>query len=156
MAVCDANYRFLLFDFGQCGSNNDSDVLLNSKMGEQLERNEFHIPSASSLHGCAFDPFPYFLVGDKNKFSKHFICIIVISFSSHFLFLQVDCNFATHFFLCISFSVVGWSLICCRRLLLKKSFVVGNSMRAAAVLSIFYQVHERHIRNGSLWPQKPI
>ena len=65
MAVCDANYRFLLFDFGQYGSNNNSGVSLNSKMGEQLERNEFHIPSASSLHGRAFDPFPYFLVGNK-------------------------------------------------------------------------------------------
>ena len=65
MAVCDANYRFLLFDFGQYGSNNDSGVLLNSKMGEQLERNEFHIPAASSLHKCAFDPLPYFLVGDE-------------------------------------------------------------------------------------------
>jgi len=65
MAVCDAKYKFVLFDFGQYGSNNDSGVLLNSKMGEQLERNEMHIPDAITLPGCPCDPLPFFLVGDE-------------------------------------------------------------------------------------------
>ena len=63
MAVCDANYRFLFFDFEQYGSNNDSGVLLNSKMGEQLERNEFHIPAASPWKHIRSSS--YFLIGDE-------------------------------------------------------------------------------------------
>ena len=63
--VYNANYRFILYDFGHYGSNNDSDVLLNSTMGELLETNKFQIPDATTLFGWAYDSLPYFLVGDE-------------------------------------------------------------------------------------------
>ena len=65
MAICDAHYRFIMFDFGQSGSNNDNGILLNSAMGKQLEQNALGIPSAACLDGCKYDPSPYFLVGDE-------------------------------------------------------------------------------------------
>ena len=65
MAICDAHYRFIMFDFGQYGSNNDSGILINSAMGKQLEQNALGIPSAACLDGCKYDPLPYFLVGDE-------------------------------------------------------------------------------------------
>ena len=65
MAICDANYRFLMFDFGQYGSNNDSGVLLKSKMGQQLEQGQLQLPAATRLDGCDYDPLPYYFVGDE-------------------------------------------------------------------------------------------
>ena len=35
LAICDAKYCFTMCDVGQYGSNNDSGVLLNSKMGKK-------------------------------------------------------------------------------------------------------------------------
>ena len=63
-AVCDANYCFLMYDLGQYGSNNDSGVL-KSKMGKQLAQENLNLPCASTLEDCAYDPLPYFLVGDE-------------------------------------------------------------------------------------------
>ena len=65
LAVCDANYRFIWYDFEQYGSSNDSGVLFNSTIGELLETNKSQIPDATALFGCAYDPLPYFLVGDE-------------------------------------------------------------------------------------------
>ena len=65
IAICDAHYRFIMFDFGQYGSNNDSGILFNSATGKQLEQNALGIPSAACLDGCKYDPLPYFLVGDE-------------------------------------------------------------------------------------------
>ena len=49
-----------LFDFGSYGSNKDCGLLLNSLMGEGLEKNVLNIPEDEPLHGCKFTPFPYF------------------------------------------------------------------------------------------------
>ena len=65
MAVCDTNYRFILFDFGQYGSNNDNGVLQKSIMGKKLENNDLNIPPATHYSGCNYDPLSYFLVGDE-------------------------------------------------------------------------------------------
>ena len=64
LALCDANYCFTLFDLGQYGSNNDSGVLLNSKLGQMFEGNLLNIPVDSKLqeNGKAL---PYFLLGDE-------------------------------------------------------------------------------------------
>ena len=59
------NYCFLMYDLGQYGSNNDSGVLLKSKMGKQLAQENLNLPCASTLEDCAYDPLPYFLVGDE-------------------------------------------------------------------------------------------
>ena len=44
MAVCDANYCFTMFDVGQFGSNNDSEVLENSTMGKALKYDTLKVP----------------------------------------------------------------------------------------------------------------
>ena len=65
LAVCDAKYCFTMFDEGQYGSNNDSGVLLNSKIGKKLAQGLLNIPSGTILKGkgCALNPLPYFLLG---------------------------------------------------------------------------------------------
>ena len=65
LACCDAKYCFTLFDIGQYGSNNDSGVLLNSDMGKRFAANLMNLPEPDTLPGCAYDPLPYFLVGDE-------------------------------------------------------------------------------------------
>ena len=49
LAVCDAKYCFTMFDVGQYGSNNDSGVLLNSKMGKNLAQGSLDIPRGTKL-----------------------------------------------------------------------------------------------------------
>ena len=44
LAICDARYTFILVDIGQYGSNTDSGVLLNSKIGQQFEETSLEIP----------------------------------------------------------------------------------------------------------------
>ena len=65
LAICDANYRFTLFDVGQYGSNNDSGVLILTNMGEYFEDHSNNIPQPGSVERCGFDPLPCFLVGDE-------------------------------------------------------------------------------------------
>ena len=43
-AISDANYCFTLFDLGQYGSNNDSGVLANPKMGQMFVDDLLHVP----------------------------------------------------------------------------------------------------------------
>ena len=62
LAVCDAKYCFTMFDVDQYGSNNDSGVLLKSKMGKNLAKGSLSIPSATILKGCALNLL-YFLLG---------------------------------------------------------------------------------------------
>ena len=64
LAVCDANYCFTLFDLGQYGSNNDSGVLLNSKMGQLFDENSLHVPESKRHEGCD-EPLPFYLLGDE-------------------------------------------------------------------------------------------
>ena len=49
MAICDARYVFRHIDIGSYGSNNDSGIIRNSKMREQLFENEVQLPEANSL-----------------------------------------------------------------------------------------------------------
>ena len=65
LAMCDANYCFTLFNFGNYGSNNDSGVLANSTMGEGFEYGTIKLPNPSQVVGCDYDPLPYFILGDE-------------------------------------------------------------------------------------------
>ena len=65
LALCDARYCYTLFDIGEYGSNNDSGILKNSKMGELLENNELNLPEPENLEGCPLEPLPYFILGDE-------------------------------------------------------------------------------------------
>ena len=64
MAICDANYCFTLFDLGQYGSNNDSGILANSKMGDLFKTNSLNVPGDSNLDDSSIN-LPDFLLGDE-------------------------------------------------------------------------------------------
>ena len=64
LAICDSNYCFSFVDVGEYGSNNDSGVLKNSKMGRMFARNEMNLPKAEKIDGETWNT-PYFLVGDE-------------------------------------------------------------------------------------------
>ena len=64
LAICDTSYCFTLFDTEQYGSNNDSGVLLNSKLGKDFDENKLGIPEALNLANCNFKPLPYYLLWD--------------------------------------------------------------------------------------------
>ena len=65
LAICDARYRFTLFDVDQYDSNNDAGVLPNSSIGKKIGAGEMNIPPPRHLESCLFDPLPYYLVGDE-------------------------------------------------------------------------------------------
>ena len=69
LAICDARYCFSHIDVGEYGSNNDSGILKNSRMGRKFENNAFNIPKAEALPESNLE-MPYFLVGTKNSHSK--------------------------------------------------------------------------------------
>ena len=64
MAVCDANYCFTLVDLGQYGSNNDSGILANSRMGQLFDSNDMFVPEDSQL-SQSDQTLSYFLLGDE-------------------------------------------------------------------------------------------
>ena len=51
LAVCDARYCFTLFDVGEYGSNNDSGILGNSKLGRRFGNGEMSIPAYEKIIG---------------------------------------------------------------------------------------------------------
>lgn len=65
MAVCDANYCFTLVDIGQYGSNNDSGILANSRIGQMFDDNEMFVPENSKISQLSDQRLPYFLLGDE-------------------------------------------------------------------------------------------
>ena len=54
-----------MIDVGQCSSNNDSGVLINSEMCQKFEKSYFDLPEAESLGGCSVGKFSYYLVGNE-------------------------------------------------------------------------------------------
>lgn len=63
MAIVDAKYRFLLFDFGTNGRLSDGGVLLNTKFYEKLENNTLNIPKDAKLQNSS-RILPYVFVAD--------------------------------------------------------------------------------------------
>ena len=49
IAICDANYCFTLFDLGQYGSNNDSNILMNSGMRKMFDDDQLNVPADCKL-----------------------------------------------------------------------------------------------------------
>lgn len=64
MAICDTNYCFTLFDVGQFGSNNDSGILANSKMGEAIENGSLKVPDFAKINADT-GKIPYYFIGDE-------------------------------------------------------------------------------------------
>ena len=65
IAVCDARSCFSLVDVDHYGSNNDSGILQNSKIGRMFSEGEMNVPAPSTVNGPDFDPLPYYMVGDE-------------------------------------------------------------------------------------------
>ena len=53
-----------MFDLGQYGSNNDSGVLLNSKMGQMFQENQLEVPKSRTRDGID-GSLPFYLLGDE-------------------------------------------------------------------------------------------
>ncbi|XP_064635780.1 uncharacterized protein LOC135492963 [Lineus longissimus] len=64
MAVCDAKYKFTLFDVGAPGRNSDRGVLANSAFGKVLEHGEMNFPLQAYIPGTNRE-VPHMLVGDE-------------------------------------------------------------------------------------------
>ena len=65
LAICDARYCFSFVDVGEYGSNNDSGVLNNSKMGKRFQGGELNVPEPDEIGGAGGVELPHFLVGDE-------------------------------------------------------------------------------------------
>lgn len=63
LAIVDANYRFLLVDFGTNGRVSDGGVLQNTKFYEKLESNELKLPKPCNVTEN-FEKVPYVFVAD--------------------------------------------------------------------------------------------
>ena len=50
---------------GQCGSNNGSDVLASSQIGETFEDELLHVPEDRKLNDNDNESLPYVLLGDE-------------------------------------------------------------------------------------------
>ena len=61
LAICDGWYCFSFIDIGEYGSNNDSRILKNSKMGKIFD-NKMNIPDSEVIPGDDLE-LPDFLVG---------------------------------------------------------------------------------------------
>ena len=68
LAVCDANYCFIMFDVGDSGRHSDGGVLLNSAMGKKC--NELGFPPEEFLPNFS-KKVSYCLVGDAAFPLKH-------------------------------------------------------------------------------------
>ena len=64
MAVCDARYKFALFDVGSSGRHSDGCVLANSVFGQVMEQGQMKFPKPASLPGTQIK-LPHVLVGDE-------------------------------------------------------------------------------------------
>ena len=64
LAVCNANYEFILIDIGDTGRNSDGGVFANSDIGVAMEENLLNIPGPEEIQNSGVH-FPYVLVGDE-------------------------------------------------------------------------------------------
>ena len=65
LGICDARYCFSYVDVGEYGSNNDSGVLKNSRMGRKFGANKMNIPSPAKIPESDDLELPYFLLEDE-------------------------------------------------------------------------------------------
>ena len=63
LAVCDANYRFILLDIGDSGRHSDGGVLANSAFGKALLHNQLPLPPSELVNNSDYE-LPYCFVGD--------------------------------------------------------------------------------------------
>lgn len=64
MALCDANYNFLIVDIGAPGRCSDGGVFRNSNIGKALNNKLLDLPDPESLDNIN-GHIPYYFVGDE-------------------------------------------------------------------------------------------
>jgi len=65
MAVCDAKYRFTLFDMGAYGSDSDGGILSRSAFGKALYGGTLNIPRGTARLPGSYKETPCYFVGDE-------------------------------------------------------------------------------------------
>ena len=68
LAICDAEYRFIMVDVGDHGRHNDAGVLAQSTFGQALDSNSLSLPPLKPLPGTAQPAMPFVIVGDDEAF----------------------------------------------------------------------------------------
>ena len=65
MAVCDANYNFVLVDISAYGSQSDGGIFRNSVFGRGLKNDLLEMPKSKPLFGTAHPDLPFVFVADE-------------------------------------------------------------------------------------------
>ena len=52
LAVCNANYAFLMVDIGEAGRQSDGGVFARRTLGKSIKNNSLNIPNADVLDNC--------------------------------------------------------------------------------------------------------
>ena len=65
MAVCDAQYKFILVDVGDSGRHSDGGVFSNSTFGKAISDGTLPFPPSRPLPGTLHPSLPYIIVGDE-------------------------------------------------------------------------------------------
>ena len=65
MAVCDADYKFLLVDIGDGGRQSDGGVFSIGNLGHAINENLLNLPQPRLFVGNDKDKFPFVFVGDE-------------------------------------------------------------------------------------------
>ena len=63
LAICNANYEFLMVDIGEAGRQSDAGVFANSNLGHSITNNLLPVPEPRILSGTT-SKFPYVFVAD--------------------------------------------------------------------------------------------
>ncbi|XP_064475663.1 uncharacterized protein LOC135389557 [Ornithodoros turicata] len=63
LATCDANYKFIMIDVGECGSRSDGGIFRNSDVHEMLQK-ETNLPEPKNLPNTSAQ-MPYVIIGDE-------------------------------------------------------------------------------------------
>lgn len=72
LALCDAQYRFIVVDIGAVGRQSDGGIFRNSKLYTALEENSLQIPSPEII-SVGGPKLPYVIVTDEAFALKNYI-----------------------------------------------------------------------------------
>jgi len=64
LAICDADYNYLLVDIGAPGRNSDGGVFRQCTLGKKIINNDIEFPNPSPID-TTVGPIPYYLVADE-------------------------------------------------------------------------------------------
>ena len=65
MAICDADYKFILVDIGDSGRQSDGGVFSNGNIGRAINENLLNLPQPRLFTGNDTEKYPFVFVGDE-------------------------------------------------------------------------------------------